>query len=381
MRIILIGNYKKDRQESMNRFTQMLYIGLLKKGFKVEIWYPTLFFAYFFKRTNVGLGKWVAYIDKWLLFPIVLKIRLLIVRKKNRDVRVHICDHSNAIYLTFLDNDYASITCHDVLAIRAGLGFENTSCTTSSTGKILQRLILTNLLSADKLAAVSQFTLDQLRDLSLRNNNIIRKPNWSVIYNAFNAEFKSLDQSDINVLLDKYGISTEIPFILHVGSDLPRKNREMLVKLVVELGEKWNGNICFAGKPINESLKREITHNNLKERVFSIVSPDHELLNALYCGCYAFIFPSFSEGFGWPVIEAQACKRPVIASNIDPMPEIGGAGALYASPYDAQEFAQTFLSLEEAGMITDVVNKGIINIKRFDSSKMIDSYVKLMDIK
>jgi glycosyltransferase involved in cell wall biosynthesis len=115
----------------------------------------------------------------------------------------------------------------------------------------------------------------------------------------------------------------------------------------------------------------------MQNRVKSIVKPGHETLLALYSLCDAFIFPSFSEGFGWPVIEAQACGAPVIASDIEPMPEVSGGGALHANPKTAADFADAFLSLQNKALREQLVNKGFENCKRFSSEKMIDAYLLL----
>jgi len=380
MNIILLGNYKKDKQESMQRFTLMLYDGLKEKGYSVKIWYPITFFAIFFKSTTSGVGKWFGYIDKWILYPLILKIRFLFFRFIKREIRIHICDHSNAIYLSSLPKYETSITCHDVLAIRGGLGYSDAYCSASKTGQILQKWILKNLVSAQNLAAVSKFTLTQLTELAEPFKKTVSKRDWVVIYNAFNANFKVLNKSETENKIAQAGMPKDKPFILHVGSSLPRKNRSMLVKMLILLEDKWTGNVCFAGQEIDRELQEVISDNNLEDRVFSIVNPNHELLEALYNGCYAFVFPSLSEGFGWPLIEAQACGVPVIASKLDPMPEVSGGAALFADPYIPKEFAEALLKLKDKDLRTEMITRGLNNTSRFDFNYIIESYLHLMNL-
>ncbi|WP_018614255.1 glycosyltransferase family 4 protein [Segetibacter koreensis] len=377
MHIILIGNYKPDKQESMIRYALMLESGFIKAGFKTRIWWPTVFLGGFVKSTTSGLGKWLGYIDKWVFFPLILNYRLLKLNQNN--FRFHVCDHSNAPYLKHLPADTTGITCHDVIAIRGGLGHADAYCDSSKMGKILQRWILGNLCKAKLLAAVSTLTLNQLRKLILHPS--IQSKNWRVIYNALNAEFTPIEEKKRKLLLQNTGLYPDMPFLLHVGSGLPRKNRKMLLDMVHVIKNEWQGNICFAGDPIDEKLLSLAESLGIEKRIVSIIKPDHDTLVALYNACEAFIFPSFSEGFGWPLIEAQACGAPVIASNIEPMPEISGRAALHVNPYSPEEFAEAFLSLKDIDKRSEIIEKGFYNSRRFSLNKMIDEYLALHKLK
>ena len=377
MPIILIGNYPPDRQESMERFTQMLYTGFNKCGISTEIWKPSVFFGKFSKSTNAGVGKWLGYLDKWIVFPIQLRIKS---KKRNaNNLRFHICDHSNAPYLSQLPPERTAITCHDVLAIRGALGYADAYCPASGPGKLLQKWILKNLSQANKIAFVSRTTLKQFQELA--SDSAIINKRLRVIYNAFNDDFFPSGGRVSEKILDKTGLKQHTPFLLHVGSDLPRKNRRLLIDMVHSLGTRWNGSICFAGQPADEYLLAHAKSLGLGERIVSVVRPEHETLVALYSNCDAFIFPSFSEGFGWPVIEAQACGAPVIASNIEPMPEVSGAAALHADPANPGDFADAFLSLKDSATRSEIIKRGIQNSNRFDSRQMIKAYLDLHEIK
>jgi hypothetical protein len=142
MRIILIGNYLPDKQESMIRFAYMLNSGFIKSGFTSEIWYPKALFGAVVRSPNTGFGKWLGYIDKWVIFPLILRYRLIYNSKKFASTRFHICDHSNSPYLKHLPKDRTGITCHDVIAIKGGLGFSDAYSPASGLGKLLQKWIL-----------------------------------------------------------------------------------------------------------------------------------------------------------------------------------------------------------------------------------------------
>ncbi|HSI68649.1 MAG TPA: glycosyltransferase family 1 protein [Gillisia sp.] len=374
MKIILIGNYAGDRQESMSRYSTALRDNLIKNEVEVEIIKPISFFAPHNKITTHGIHKWLGYIDKYIVFSIILRIKVLQELKKKEDVFFHICDHSNSMYLNMLPNNRSGITCHDVLAIQGALGFEGTYCSASRTGKILQNWILKNLKKARILSAVSHNTMDHLVQLCGNVNGV--NTNWRVIHNSFNSNFFPMDKSESKKLLKTINFPRD-PFILHVGSALPRKNRSLLLKMVNALGDKWKGNICFAGAPLEEELSKIIKNMDIGNRVTSVPRPDHHTLVALYSSCEAFIFPSFSEGFGWPLIEAQACGAPILASSIPTSHEIGGEAAIYADPNNPEEFADAFMKIIQTKKKEELISLGFENCKRFDNQKLTKDFIEL----
>ncbi len=144
MQIILIGNYRPDNQESMERFAQMLSVGFEKAGLETKIWRPPVVFGTIAKP-NRGLGKWIGYIDKWILFPIILFWRFEKVNSAMHRLDFIVCDHSNAPYMKVLTNERTVITCHDALAIRGAFGHADAYCPASPAGVILQKWILRRL--------------------------------------------------------------------------------------------------------------------------------------------------------------------------------------------------------------------------------------------
>src|SRR6266513_2486207 len=96
--VLLIGNYSLDRQQSMQRFTNMMLQGLTAAGVSAEVAAPDPILGKLFGAENF-IGKWLAYIDKFILFPRQLRARLA-----RHPAVVHICDHSNAMYSSRVGN-------------------------------------------------------------------------------------------------------------------------------------------------------------------------------------------------------------------------------------------------------------------------------------
>jgi glycosyltransferase involved in cell wall biosynthesis len=115
-----------------------------------------------------------------------------------------------------------------------------------------------------------------------------------------------------------------------------------------------------------------IIDNSLTESVFLFKNASHATLRALYSGATGLIFPSLQEGFGWPIIEAQACGCPVFTSNILPMTEVGGHGAVYIDPID--DCAAAFKIIESLYNLNFIKSKGFDNINRFAKNIMMENY-------
>ena len=99
------------------------------------------------------------------------------------------------------------------------------------------------------------------------------------------------------------------------------------------------------------------------------------VLEGLYSVADGLLFPSWEEGFGWPVLEAQVCGCRVFTSNRPPMTEVGGEAAVYFDPADPEQAATI---VAEALRDTPPFNQaGQRNAGNFTTAAMIDGYLEL----
>jgi glycosyltransferase involved in cell wall biosynthesis len=370
-KVILVGNYSKDRQISMNSFLNILASGLKNEGREFEVWKPLVCFGFFFNKTTLGSGKWFGYIDKYIITTIYIYLKVLIKKFTKINYIYHICDHSNAIYLPVLPNEQTLITCHDVIAIRGALGYKDSFCEASGFGKILQNQILKNLKNAKCIAMVSTNTKNQFFEIAPLK---IKHKGISVIHNGLNQQFTKLLKIEIDA---SFSILPDKPFLFHVGSNLPRKNRILLLEILKGMAANFDGYLCLAGMGLDSELKKASEKLGLTNRIIVYEKPTHEVLNLLYNACYAFIFPSKSEGFGWPIIEAQACGAPVICSNIEPFIEIAGNSVLMADPTNSKEFIEQLVMLSNNSFRENLIAKGFQNCLKYTTEKMLSNYFNL----
>jgi glycosyltransferase involved in cell wall biosynthesis len=298
--------------------------------------------------------KYLAYVDKLLLFPL-----WLVLRARSFDL-VHIADHSNAFYSFCVKPRRCIVMCHDLLAIRGAMGDASAACKASAFGLWLQRLIMAGLRRPAGVSFISQATFDDFQRLIGRPSG----QRHAVIHLPLNAPFTPDPDPSALTRAEQAQLPTR-PFLLMVGSALPRKNRALSLRVLELLGESSPYRLVFAGEALTLDERTFADTHPLGDRVLSIVGPSHSFLNVLYGQAHALLFPSFSEGFGWPLIEAQASGCPVIASTTTSIPEVAGTGALYGEPQDADGFASHVKDLEQSGLRAQMIERGFVNIRRF----------------
>ncbi len=103
-----------------------------------------------------------------------------------------------------------------------------------------------------------------------------------------------------------------------------------------------------------------------------------EALVKKYRECDLLVFPSLHEGFGLPIIEAQAMGRPVVTSNIDPMPEVAGPGACLVDPSEPESIRDGVKRIiEDADYRKSLVEMGLCNIQRFEPHAIARAYAQI----
>ncbi len=368
--VLLIGNYPLDRQQSMQRFGTMMLQGLNNSGIATKLIAPRARFGKF-RGAGSFVAKWLGYIDKFVLFPRQLQAALA----KEKPSVVHICDHSNAMYEGWIEHVPVVVTCHDLLAVRGALG-EETNCPASPTGKILQRWILRGLRRADEVVCDSQATEADVCRLVSRG---AASPKVELVRLGLNYPFrKKLSEAQVSARLAGIpGLNPDLSFVLHVGSNLRRKNRDGALRIFARCKEKWNARLVFVGDALTQELLSLADRLGISDRIMQVPDASDELLEALYNRAVALLYPSRFEGFGWPVIEAQACGCPVVCSNSGPLPEAAGDAGLFHDVDDEPGFAADLLRLSNPAQRTIWSEKSLRNAERFSASRMVSQYIDI----
>jgi len=197
----------------------------------------------------------------------------------------------------------------------------------------------------------------------------------TVTYEASSLSDKQQVTSDKNIL-EKYKI--EKPYLLYVGNAYPYKNLDNLFKalnILIQNSSSMIHNLKLVNpcsrSVFYERLAQKAKDMELSDKViFPGFVPD-EKLAALYRQAEAYVFPSFSEGFGIPGLDAMALGTPVICSNISTLKEIYGEAALYFDPYSKEDIAEKIGKvLTNEKLRQDLIKKGKKQAQKYSWQKM-----------
>ena len=181
-----------------------------------------------------------------------------------------------------------------------------------------------------------------------------------VIHNMLIGAFKSVDSA----------FNKNCPVILQIGIT---ENKNIL-----RLSEALNGIKCkliILGIP-NEDQKKTLRLNNVNFEIRHGLSRTQVI--DLYESCDLVTFVSTHEGFGLPIIEANATGRAVITSNISAMPEVAGGSALLVNPFSVIDIHNGIIKLINDDLYRkDLIEKGFKNVRRFTPELIAEQYLDL----
>ena len=203
-------------------------------------------------------------------------------------------------------------------------------------------------------------------------NDLVEKFNVSsnkVIVTYEGATARIMKKYKTSSILDKYGVKQ--PYLLYVGNLYPHKNLIQVVRALKTM-DSPPMLVIASGRNIFwhrfQKLLKDINAQDLVKMVGYV--PDDEL-GALYNSAQAYTFPSLSEGFGLPGLEAMAYGTPVLASDISVFKEVYKDAVLYFDPQDIKDIADKIKELAgDEELRSRLISKGKRRVKQFSWNKM-----------
>jgi glycosyltransferase involved in cell wall biosynthesis len=194
---------------------------------------------------------------------------------------------------------------------------------------------------ASAIVAISQFTANEIKQ-----HLKIDEKKLHVIYNGVSID--NINSVELPLFLKNQ------KYLFSIGIINPKKNLHVLLPL---LQNKADLKLVIAGNDTHsyvKKIKENAIQLGVSNQLHFLGTINDEMKFTLYKNCYAFVFPSLSEGFGLPVIEAMSFGKPVFLSNLTSLPEIGGNEAFYWDNFEATHMRHVF----EKGMQCFTNDKG-----------------------
>jgi glycosyltransferase involved in cell wall biosynthesis len=239
----------------------------------------------------------------------------------------HVVDHSYAHVMRVLPADRTIVTCNDIDAMAAALP------STKSIGPLglLARSVLDGVSRAAHVACISEATRTQL----LASGRVDARRTSVTYLGVHPACTPAANGHDSNA-------------ILHVGSTIPRKRIDVLLKVFAGVLRNIPAlQLLRAGGALTDEQKQLATRLGVRTYITDMPKLERQQLANLYRRAAIVLLPSDGEGFGLPLVEAMACGTPVVASGIPALREIGGDAAVYCPPGDVWAWVETVTKLLE----------------------------------
>ena len=271
---------------------------------------------------------------------------LITFRKLNADI-YHVTGHVHYISL-ILPKNKTILTIHDVgiLHIRNGL-----------RRYVLKKLLFD--LPIKKLKFVTAVSETTKREILQYTNCLAEK--IRVIENPLQEQFYATTKKDFN---------GSFPVILQIGTTA-NKNLHRLIEAI----ENIDCRLVIVGELDAEMANLLKTKKIIYKNKFGL---SEEEIKIEYANADIVTFCSTFEGFGLPIIEAQAMLTPVVTSNISPMKEVAGTGAALAEPTSPTSIKNCILRvIRDEVYRKEIVANGVENVKRFQSEKITALYESL----
>lgn len=253
----------------------------------------------------------------------------------------HIIDHSYAQLVHSLPPERTVVTCHDLDTFRCLIGSPVES--RSKPFRMLMSRVLEGLCKAARITCDSDYTRNELLA-----SGLVPPERAVVVRNGVSPIFTTLADpladSEAQRLLGT--LPPDAPYVLHVGSTIPRKLVDVLLRVYAKIREAFpHVRLVRASGPFTDSQLKLVRDLGLEESIIVLPFLEERVLAAVYRRATLLLQPSEREGFGLPVVEAMACGTSVLASDLAVLHEVGGDAATYCLVGDVPAWAELSISL------------------------------------
>ena len=254
---------------------------------------------------------------------------------------LHVVDHSYAHLVHGLPARRSVVTCHDLDAFQAVI--DPLASRRSPLLRPMARYTLDGLAAAARVVCDSRAVRDELLAHRLvRADRVVVIPNG--VHPSRSADPAAAADAAATALLGEP--SSEAPELLHVGSTIPRKRIDRLLRVFAGVTQAAPGaRLVRVGGPLTSAQQALAIELGLETRISTLPFLEQSVLSAVYRRAALLLLTSDAEGFGLPVVEALGSGTPVVATDLPVLREVGGQAVSYCRPDDLRHWVETVAGL------------------------------------
>lgn len=249
------------------------------------------------------------------------------------------------------------VTIHDLIPL------DRPDTVPAREARRFERQVTNACRKASAILCPSIYTSTRLvRDMGVEPERIHVAP-WGA--EAFHAEFSD---EQIDEVCSRYRVSR--PFVLHLGAPDPRKNTSRMLEAWAMIGPKIRRTWQLLVVGLDAAAQKQLLDYSYKLGIHESVTlhgfADEADMPALYAAAEVLAYPSLSEGFGLPILEAFAARTAVLTSNCTSLPEIAGDAALLVDPEDPVSLSHGLAKIvRDPTLRRDLVERGVRRLPRY----------------
>lgn len=274
----------------------------------------------------------------------------------SREINIWHCTHQLSQYLPSSKQTKLIVTIHDLNFIRKYSGTKQ---------RMYLNLLQKKIDRCSAIAVISKFTEAELREHIKVPNIPVRLIYIGTSLIRFNNPLKPY-------------FAPPGKFLFSIGIISPKKNLHVLVPVLKELKNLY---LVLAGSNDSDyaqAIRMEAVRLDISDRIIMPGQITDEEKYWMFMNCAGLVFPSLSEGFGSPVIEAMSCGKPVFLSRFTSLPEIGGDDAYYFDGFGTKEMARVIEhGLDEFNSDPDAPKRSIDHASQFSWENAAQQYLQL----
>jgi glycosyltransferase involved in cell wall biosynthesis len=331
LRLAIISDYLEEEWISMNLCAEKLYEFLKSEHndrISVTLIRPK-FICQFARTSNQKrLFKLDRFLNRFVYYPKYLKSIV------NDYDFFHIVDHSYAHLAHYLPPKNTGVFCHDLDAFRSILQPELEP--RPMWYKFMANHILSGLSKAKFIFYAASEIAKQIKTYQIGPKAEIKQALYGI-----SSEFSTVSMVSTEGLI-------QYPYLLHVGSCVPRKRIDVLLKIFARVSQIYpNLKLVKVGVNWLPEHIQLIAEHELQNSIVEMSNLEREEIAHLYQQAQLALLTSEFEGFGLPVIEALACGATVLVSDIPVLREVGGTAVICCSVGDIDMWVNTIVELLE----------------------------------